>query len=44
MIFGSGDGAADTGTDIGLLTAFGVVMEAVVTATDLAVCRLKGLR
>ena len=42
-ILSSADGVADTGSDPGLRTALGVITEAVVTSTNLAVVRLKGL-
>jgi hypothetical protein len=44
VIFGAADGVANTGSDSGLLAAFGVVVEAVVTATNIAVCRINTLK
>ena len=43
LIFGT-DGPGNTGSDSGLLAAFGVVVEAVVAATDIAVCRINCLK
>ena len=40
VIVGATDGAADTGTDPGVLLYLGILMEAVVAATDHAVCRI----
>lgn len=39
----SGDMTANTGSDPGVVTALGIIVTAVVAATDIAVVRLKGL-
>lgn len=43
LILGSTDGAANTGSDPGVVTALGYVVEAVNATTDIAVCRIRGL-
>lgn len=43
LIFGT-DGPGNTGSDSGILAAFGIVAEAVNATTDIAICRINTLK